>query len=119
VVRRRGHGLGPALVLGVGYNDAARGFGADLEQVLRAARKRGVQRIVLVTLRQTRPPYRAINRQIRAVARRHADVVVADWHARSRGQRRWIAADGMHLSPVGARALARFLHPFAVRAAQG
>ena len=37
----------------------------------------GVKRVVLVTLRQSRPRYRAMNRQIRAVARRHPDVVAA------------------------------------------
>jgi lysophospholipase L1-like esterase len=117
VVRGRRTRLGRALVVGVGYNDASREFRAGLERLVGAARARGVQRLVLVTLRQSRPRYRAMNRQLRAVAARHPDVVLADWHAHSRGRQRWIAADGLHLSRTGSRALARFLHPFAVRAA--
>jgi lysophospholipase L1-like esterase len=74
--------------------------------------------VVWVTLRETRDIYAATNRAIRSAAKRWPQLVLADWNAYSAGKS-WFGSDGLHLSPTGAEAMARFLRPYVFRAAKG
>jgi hypothetical protein len=113
-VEDRGNRLGSVLVVDVGYNDEADGYAAAMDRIVRAARARGVKRVVWVTLREAGPApgtYRATNAQIREAAQRWPELRVADWNGYSAGKP-WFGGDGMHLSPEGGVALARFLRPY-------
>ena len=119
VVEAYGRQLGDVLVVSVGYNDGSAGYGRGIDQVLRAARRAGVDGVVWVTLREAGEHgdvYRATNIAIRDAARRWPELVVADWNAFS-ADRTWFRPDGLHLTPAGAEALARFLRPRVDRAA--
>jgi hypothetical protein len=79
----------------------------DCNAVARAA---GPQRkVFLVTNTGPSPGLRrSQNRRLVACARRHANTSVLGWFAHSRGHGSWFY-DGMHLTPSGQRAYARFL----------
>ena len=114
-VRRRGRSLGDVLVVDVGYNEPARGYGQGIDHVMRAALAQGARAVVWVTLRETRPLYHATNVAIKAAAKRWPQLVVADWNAHSRG-RPWFGKDGLHLTPTGASELAAFVRGHVLRA---
>ena len=112
VVQASGQGLGPVVVINVGYNDWPAVY--DVGRLVQALRAEGVKRVVWVTLREmgaNSSLYAQSNAKARTVDRRWKDVVVADWNAHSRG-RPWFRADGLHLTSAGALALARLLRPF-------
>ena len=115
-VRRYGRKLGAVLVVAVGYNESARGYGDGVDRVMRAARAQGAEGVVWVTLRETSEVYRRTNAEIRAAANRWPELVVADWDAYSSGKP-WFRKDGPHLTTAGATALATFLRPYVLRAA--
>lgn len=94
-IRSQRGSVGDIAVIDVGYNDWAQVYG--IEPVVSALRARGVKRIVWVTLREAGPGMGSINAMIRAAARRHSFVQIADWNAASAGLGGF-AADGMHLS---------------------
>lgn len=119
-VRALGSGLGSVLIVNVGYNEGSSGYGSGIDRVMRAARRAGTRGVVWLTLRESGPyrsVYRSTNAAIRRAAGRWPDLVVADWHAFSSG-RPWFRDDGLHLTPAGADALARFVRVHALRAAQ-
>jgi len=111
-VRALGTRVGDGLVVAVGYNDSAAGYGSGMRRVVRAARAQGVRAVVWVTLRQAgryRSEYVRADAAIRAeAARLGRRVLVADWNAYSAG-RTFFAQDGLHLGAAGAMSLARFL----------
>ena len=115
-VRSHGRSLGDVLVVDVGYNEPARGYGEGIDHVMRAALAQGAEAVVWVTLRETRPSYRTTNAAIRAAARRWPQLVVADWNAYSRG-RPWFGKDGLHLTATGASELAAFVRRHVLRVA--
>jgi hypothetical protein len=112
VIGASGGSLGSVVVINVGYNDWAAVY--DVERVLRALRRAGVETVVWVTLRETTANYARSNARIRSAARRWRDgLVVADWNAYSRGKA-WFREDGLHLTASGALGLARLLRPLVV-----
>jgi hypothetical protein len=115
VVGASGHGLGPVVVINVGYNDWAAVY--DVDRMMRALEAAGVHRVIWVTLREAGPNasiYAQSNARIRSAGTKwRKSLVVADWSAYSRGKR-WFRDDGLHLSVTGAMALARFLRPLVV-----
>jgi hypothetical protein len=115
-VRRAGASLGPVLVVDVGYNDDPALYSRGMDDLIRAAQAAGVQRIVWVTLRETRDLYARTDAVIRKEAARFPQVEVADWNASSRGKA-WFRSDGLHLNADGAAGLAALLRPFIARAA--
>ena len=115
-VRGRGRSLGDVLVVDVGYNEPARGYGQGIDHVMRAALAQGAKAVVWVMLRETRPLYRETNVAIKTAASRWPQLVVADWNAYSRG-RPWFGTDGLHLTPTGASELAAFVRGHVLRAA--
>lgn len=115
-VQAQGRRLGSVLVVKVGYNDGATGYAKGIDQVMRAAVRRGVSGVVWVTLRETSSTYHWTNVAIKRAAKRWPQLHVADWNAHSRGQP-WFGSDGMHLTGTGATALATFLRPYVLQAA--
>ena len=94
-IRQQPGSVGDIAVIDVGYNDWAQVYG--IEPVVSALRSRGVKRIVWVTLRESESGMGSINAMIRAAARRHPFIQVADWNAASAGLGGF-APDGVHLS---------------------
>jgi hypothetical protein len=103
-------GLGPVVVIDVGYNDYVDQYQNDMETVLKAMAAKGVQHVVWTTLHEVRQDYRSINATIRAEAAKWPQVTIADWNAASQGQD-WFNSDGIHLNSAGAWGLAHLLRP--------
>ncbi len=103
-----GRSLGVVLIVNVGYNESARGYGEGIDRVMRAARKQGAKAVVWVTLRETINIYHSTNLAIKRAAKRWPQLTVADWNAYSHGKP-WFRGDGLHLTGTGATALASFL----------
>jgi hypothetical protein len=115
-VQSLGRALGDVLIVDVGYNESASGYREGIDRVMRAARAQGASGVVWVLLRETRDIYRQTNSVIRTAQKRWPQLLVADWNAYSRGKP-WFSSDGLHMSATGADALAAFLRPYALRAA--
>ncbi len=115
-VQSLGRALGDVLIVDVGYNESASGYREGIDRVMRAARAQGASGVVWVLLRETRDIYRQTNTVIRAAQKRWPQLLVADWNAYSRGKP-WFSSDGLHMSVIGADALASFLRPYVLRAA--
>ncbi len=106
-VRGYGRRLGDVLVVDVGYNEGAAGYGKGVDQVMRAALQQGAKGVVWVTLRETIPSYHATNVAIAQGAKRWPELHVADWNSHSAGKP-WFIGDGLHLTSArreGAREL--------------
>jgi len=115
-VQAAGRSLGRVLVVDVGYNEGAEGYGAGVDRVMRTALAQGANRVVWVTLREQNDIYRRTNVAIRKAARRWPQMRVADWNDYSAGKP-WFRGDGLHMDTVGATAFAAFLRPHILRAA--
>jgi hypothetical protein len=109
LIADRGRGLGPAAVVAVGYNDNDTGFTQTVDAVLDAFARAGVRRVVWLTYRAARHDLLHMNAELRAVALRRPQLAILDWNRYSRSHPSWFAADGVHLTPAGAEALAAFL----------
>jgi hypothetical protein len=110
-------GLGPTVVVDVGYNDYVDQYQNDMETVIKAMLAKGVQHIIWTTLHEVRTDYKSMNATIRAEAAKWPQITIADWNAASQGQP-WFNDDGIHLNSAGAWGLARLLRP-AILAACG
>ena len=81
--------------------------------------RQGVGHVLWLTYRSQGPyvgvggaysaTYRAFNAILWSKVREHPELVIADWDAYTVGQPSWFAADGIHISPTGAMALAGFI----------
>ena len=130
--RIEGRRVAPLVVIGLGHNSlwernrhrydfwAAR-FDADARRLVDTLRRLGATQIVWVTIREPRPefltpagraelgtyswyfPY--VNERLRRLDARRDDVSLADWTAVS--SRRGLTYDSIHLTPTGARLMAR------------
>lgn len=116
-VQGYGSRLGDVLIVKVGYNEGSHGYRQGIDRVMRAALRQGANGVVWVTLRETLDIYAATNRAIRSAAKRWRQLVLADWNAYSSGKP-WFGSDGLHLTPTGAEAMARFLRAHVVRASK-
>ena len=113
-----GRSVGDVLVVYVGYNESAAGYGKGVDQIMRAALSQGVRSVVWVTLREQRDTYRWTNIAIRTAAKRWPQLRVAEWDRFSRNEP-WFVADGLHMGATGATELARFVRSNVLRAASG
>jgi len=113
-----GRSVGDVLVVYVGYNESAAGYGKGVDQIMRAALSQGVRSVVWVTLREQRDTYRWTNIAIRTAAKRWPRLRVAEWDRYSRNEP-WFVADGLHMGATGATELARFVRSNVLRAASG
>ena len=116
-VQSYGRSLGKVLIVKVGYNESASGYGRGIDRIMRAALAEGATGVVWVTLREKVDIYHWTNIVIRNAAKRWPQIVVADWNAYSAGKP-WFGPDGLHLTITGATALATFLRPYVFRAAE-
>jgi hypothetical protein len=105
-----GSQLGPNVVVAVGYNDPEDSYAQDIEDAVTALESEGVKHIFWLTLRAARHPYLTMNDGIQALASRHDDVTVIDWNVYSRSHPDWFQSDGVHLTGVGAQAMATLIH---------
>ncbi|CAN5355017.1 hypothetical protein BH20ACT13_BH20ACT13_04800 [soil metagenome] len=115
-VRSSGRSLGRVLVVDVGYNEEAQGYGPGIDRVMRAALAQGAKGVVWVTLRERNDIYRRTNIAIRSAAKRWPQMQVADWNEYS-ARKPWFRGDGLHMGTAGATAFAAFLRPHIFRAA--
>jgi hypothetical protein len=118
VVQSVGRSLGQVLIVKVGYNESARGYGQGIDRIMRAARAQGARGVVWLTLHEARDTYHWTNASIRRAAKRWPQLVVADWATYSRGKP-WFGDDRLHLTPAGANALAAFVRSFVFKAVRG
>ena len=109
LIAEEGRALGPAAVVAVGYNDNDVGFTQTVGEVLDAFARAGVRRVVWLTYRAARHDLLHMNASLRAIALRRPQLTILDWNRYSRGHPSWFGADGVHLTPAGAEALATFL----------
>ena len=116
VAKSLGDRTGRVAVVNVGYNDDPRGY--NVGAVMRRLRADGVEKVVWVTMRETRSIYAATNAEIRAAAARWPAMRIADWNAVSAG-RPWFADDGLHLNTKGAMALSGLLRVNVLAALKG
>ena len=105
-----GSELGPAVVVVVGYNDYEANYAGNIEQALSVFAKAGVQRVLWLTLRESRQSYASMNDMIRDAARRHPELTVVDWNAASRSNPPWFQPDDIHLTATGAEAMASLVN---------
>lgn len=105
-----GRELGPVVVVIAGYNDYEQNYADNIEQALTAFRKAGVERVLWATLRESRQSYAAMNDMIRDAARRHPELTVIDWNAASRDKPPWFQSDDIHLTAIGAEAMASLVN---------
>ena len=109
-VRSLGRAIGPTAIVLVGYNDNPHVYAAGIDQVMHAMRKRGVKRVLWLTLRAVYKQYALVNEVIHGASARFPWMTVLDWNAYSHGHASWFASDGVHLSDAGAVQFAVFLH---------
>jgi hypothetical protein len=105
-----GRELGPVVVVIVGYNDYEANYAENIEQALAVFRAAGVDRVLWVTLRESRQSYANMNDVIRAAARKHPEMAVLDWNALARGNPDWLQPDGIHLTAAGAEGMATLVN---------
>jgi hypothetical protein len=103
-------GLGPTVVMILGYNEFSPDWVASVNDLLAAFEARGVKRVFWLTLREAQHPYIDMNDALEEAAAAHPEVTVLDWNAYSRNHPDWFQSDGLHLQPSGSIAMATFVH---------
>jgi hypothetical protein len=110
-VRSLGRRIGPNVVVFIGYNDNPATYRQGLPTVLKAMWRRGVKHVLWLTLRAVNKQYVDINHAIYAIEQKwRPTMTVLDWNHYSAPHPSWFAADGIHMSGVGAIAFATYLH---------
>jgi hypothetical protein len=102
--------LGDTVIVAVGYNDYEDTYAGDIDDIVAALRKDGVQHILWPTLRAAHHPYLTMNDDIVAAAQKYPELVVVDWNVYSRSHSEWFQDDGLHLNGDGAVAMATLFH---------
>jgi hypothetical protein len=105
-----GRALGPVVVVLVGYNDYESRYPDNIEAAMATFRKAGVERVLWATLRAERQSYLTMNDAILDAARRYPEMTVLDWNALAKGHDDWVQDDGIHLTAVGAQAMATMVN---------
>lgn len=96
-----------AIVVAAGYNDGA--ISGAVDAVVAEARRQGVPNVVWLTYRVAGGNagiYRSHNSVLWQKAAQYPELTIADWASYSAGRSSWVAADGLHLTGSGARAMA-------------
>ncbi len=101
-----------------GYNDWNDPFGSFVDTIMAAARSKGADQVVFLTLSVGQQPrtsataigvYAENTIMLWESMSRHPDLVVADWRTYNQRSTGWLADDGVHLDPLGAFGLADYL----------
>ena len=104
-----GKELGRVVVVLVGYNDYEDRYALNIQKALAVFREAGVERVLWATLRAERQSYLTMNQAILEAAARSPAMTVLDWNELSRGRPDWVQEDGIHLTALGAQAMARMV----------
>lgn len=110
VAQSLGAGIGPYVVVSVGYNDLEDQYAGNVENALAAFAADGVKHVWWLTLRAAHHGYITMNDDIEAAAAHHPELSVIDWNAYSRNHPEWFQADGIHLIWSGSEAMAQLIH---------
>jgi hypothetical protein len=102
--------IAPTVVVEMGYNDDPARFHDEAEQAIDLLLARGAQRIVWVTLSESKPEFTAMNRDLTALLLVHPQLTLADWNRYSQGHNDWFQTDHLHLMPAGGHGMATLLH---------
>ncbi|HEU0042107.1 MAG TPA: hypothetical protein VFQ15_07145, partial [Jiangellaceae bacterium] len=110
------------LVIGTGYDDFASLFAQGFDAVVRAARTRGIARIVWFDYRELvgysspghvsyAATFAANNATLRTMVASGAypEVTIAGWNGYSASRPRWFTADGVHVTGDGTQEAAMYL----------
>lgn len=110
-VRTLGRRIGPTVVILVGYNDDPHVYASGIGHVLRAMHKRGVKRVLWLTLRTASHPdqYGVTNSVIRGAGHRYPYMTVVNWGAYSGPHPEWFT-DGIHFTGSGAVQFGIYIH---------
>jgi hypothetical protein len=95
------------LVVGAGYNDGS--ISAAIDAIVAEARSQGVTKVLWLTYRESGSVAVRMsqnNAALRAKALEHPEIEVLDWNSLSIDHPDWVGADGLHLRPLGALAMA-------------
>ncbi len=116
------NGTFDTLVIDVGYNDRASTFAAGFDAVVRAARVRGIARVVWLDYRDEvtyTAPGQAANAATYTVnnltlgsmvaSGAYPEVTIASWNTYSSPRPDWFTADGVHVDGEGPRAAAEYV----------
>jgi hypothetical protein len=106
------------IVMATGYNDWHAAMPGMIDQIMAAARRRGVEQVYWMTLstrgqgdyQKYRDNYTRINQHLRDAAARMPDLEVLDWNQYSAGRSGWFGPDGIHLTTTGGGEFARFIN---------
>jgi Putative Ig domain len=110
LIQSLGTKLGANVVIAVGYNDFEDQYARDIQDALAALKSAGVKHVWWLTLRAAHHPYIPMNADIEAAAQTSTFMTVVDWNVYSRSHPSWFHADGLHLQPAGADAMATLIH---------
>jgi Putative Ig domain len=110
LAKSMGTKLGANVVVSVGYNDFEDQYAQNIEDALSAFKAAGVKHVWWLTLRAAHHGYLNMNDNIEAAAVAHPELSVIDWNVYSRSHPDWFQADGLHLLPPGADAMATLIH---------
>ncbi len=102
--------IGPRVLVEMGYNDDPAAFRAEAEQAIELLLARGAHSILWPTLFESRAAFASMNRDLRALALIHPELILADWNAEAQGHADWFQSDRLHVSETGGAALAALLH---------
>lgn len=104
-IREQGR-LGRVVIVHLGNNGPV--TDGEIEDFLHQVK--GVQSVLLVTVRVNRAWQGSVNDTLRAGAARHRSTIkLVDWHAHSEGHPEWFYSDGTHLRSAGAEQYAKLL----------
>lgn len=92
-------------IVHLGHNDGPGGFSSRIDDTMRALA--GVEDVIWLTQQEFRADRGEMNRALRAAADRWPSLEVLDWHAIASRTPDANWADGLHLRPEGADAMAR------------
>jgi hypothetical protein len=101
--------LGSIVVIVDGYNDLPANFAGDVELTLDTLRDHGVQHVLWVDLRESRPEFAAKNIVLFTAAKHHPELHVLDWNSYSSAHPEWYQTDAIHLVPAGGVAIATWI----------
>ena len=110
VIHSLGSKLGPTVVVEMGYNELEATFEQSVRTTLQALLHVGVQRVLWLTLHETRHPYVRMNATLVALAARYPQLTLVDWNLYSRSHPEWFQSDGEHLDESGGVAMATLVH---------
>ena len=96
--RRDEQRLGPNVVIHMGTNGIVQE--SDLKPILEQLRDRN--RVVVVNVQVPRVWMKPTNKMISSLVKQYPNVRLADWNSVSKGQKKYFAPDGVHLTKTGA-----------------